>query len=680
MSGIENRRSADAANKAALRAKEKDLTIPDVVNRRRRNRCLKDPHLFLRTYFPQFNRPFTKQQNEIIESIIGTARHGGSLAIAASRGEGKTTIAQYLVGVYGVVSGMVRFPLICAATGPHAGRILGNIKRQYTRNQLLYDDFPEVCHPIWDVRLAPQRGPSQTVNGEPTFCQWAGDQVVMPTVKGSLASGAIIATTGLDAAIRGLMIDGSRPDFVLIDDPETRESAASEEQCEKRELLIEEDLSGLGGQDRPLAMVMLTTCMRRECLSAKYTDPKQKQSWRGRRFRLIEKWPERMDLWDDYCSQRQANQQTGDDNAREAHKFYLANRELMDAGAEVANKYRFKALKLDDGSKLEVSALQSCFNIIADRNRQHFDTEYQNDPPEESGPIESGITPHRIQRQVSGYERKIVPPGCTVITQGIDVRKVALHWTVRAWMANGTGYTIDYGIHEVLGTVYGSDDGLDVCIRRSILGRLEQSKEYDFNIDLTLIDAGWQTPAVYSACADAGQGVYPVMGFGKSAGCVQANFRDVYTRTKDRKPPPDANAGWFLSRKGKVWLVCADADQWKQWEHTRWMTAPGKPGRMEIFGAANVNPERLSDDEKGHHSYARHICNEIEIEEPHNGTIRRRWKAKSENTHWLDSSYYANVAANIKGVKVLSAETKRAEPKQKMTMAEMAARAAKARR
>ena len=74
---------------------------------------------------------------------------------------------------------------------------------------------------------------------------------------------------------------------------------------------------------------------------------------------------------------------------------------------------------------------------------------------------------------------------------------------------------------------------------------------------------------------------------------------------------------------------------------------------MTVFGDINPKPERLSDDEKSHHSYARHICNEVETEEPFKGTLRRRWKAKSENTHWLDASYYADVAANMNGIRIL---------------------------
>jgi hypothetical protein len=44
----------------------------------------------------------------------------------------------------------------------------------------------------------------------------------------------------------------------------------------------------------------------------------------------------------------------------------------------------------------------------------------------------------------------------------------------------------------------------------------------------------------------------------------------------------------------------------------------------------------------------------VEVEEPYKGTIRRRWNAKSDNTHWLDASYYADVAAAIKRINLLS--------------------------
>jgi hypothetical protein len=474
-------------------------------------------------------------------------------------------------------------------------------------------------------------------------------------VPGSPSAGAIIATRGLDAAVRGLNKRNRRVDVAGIDDPDTEETVNSEEQAKKLEKRIDRAIAGLGGQQRTVARVMLTTIQNRSCVSYKFTDPAQKPTWKGKRFRFLIKKPERPDLWDEYVQLRQAH--PNDEFGRIAHAFYLDNRDAMDAGAEVANPNRFDPQELPDRTQLEVSALQRYYNEVARIGPEAVASEYDNDPPEEAAAIESGITPHRIQKQLSGYQRKVVPPECTVLTQGIDVRKVALHWVVRAWRPDGTGFTIDYGIHEVHGTTYGSDEGLDVAVKRAILARLEATNETEYlttsgqrmPVDLTLVDAGWRTNAVYAACAEAGLGVLPIMGFGKSAGCTQANFADVQRRSQDRKP----GDGWFLSRKGRLWLVCADTDRWKAWEHDRWMTASSKPGCLTIFGEVSDRPDRLSADEKAHHSYARHICNEVEVEEPYQDTIRRRWKAKSENTHWLDASYYSDVAANMKGIRLV---------------------------
>ena len=60
----------------------------------------------------------------------------------------------------------------------------------------------------------------------------------------------------------------------------------------------------------------------------------------------------------------------------------------------------------------------------------------------------------------------------------------------------------------------------------------------------------------------------------------------------------------------------------------------------------------MSVDEKGHHSYARHICAESEVEEPDKqGVMKRYWKSKSDNNHWLDASYRCDVAAAMAGVR-----------------------------
>jgi len=664
-----NERQRDAERKRLARQKERDLRIPRIANPNRRRRAERDIFLWLKTYFPDaFYRPFTEQQRTIVTDILTAARYGNDKGIAAPRSDGKTTIAECVL-LFCVITGQLRFPLLVAATGPDAARILDHIKAHLERNDTLAADYPEVCHPIRDLRGAPQRGGSQTVCGQRTFLEWRQDYIVLPTVRRSRSSGAVVMTRGLDSAIRGIRVGVVRPDFVLVDDPETRESVKSEEQTKTRRLTIEQDLAGLGAGDKKLGRVILTTIMRRATndgnptISFEYTDPHQKPSWEGRRFKLLETFPDRQDLWDEYVSLRQADQQTGDRHARRAHQFYLDHRDSMDAGAVLTNPERYSREILPDGSQAEVSALQRCYNIIADRGPEAFLTEYQNDPPEETGPQESGITAHRIQKQVSGYPRKVIPPGCTLLTQGVDCRKVAMHWVIKAWRPDATFFVIDYGVQEVHGTVRGSDEGLDMAIRKAVLARSEETKEVHYQtldgkelpVELTLVDAGWRTDAVYAATKEIGLSWRPAMGFGKSNGTIQANFSPPDRATYDKKP----GDGWFLSRRPKgIWLVCMDADRWKAWEHDRWMTPTDKPGTAMLFGEASDNPDRLSFDEKGHMGFSKHLTAEVEVEEVIRGVLRRHWKPKSDNNHWFDASYMADVAANMKGISLMKSMQK----------------------
>ena len=98
-----------------------------------------------------------------------------------------------------------------------------------------------------------------------------------------------------------------------------------------------------------------------------------------------------------------------------------------------------------------------------------------------------------------------------------------------------------------------------------------------------------------------------------------------------------------------------DADRWKAWEHDRWMTTITMPGSITNFGVPGVIGGRLGDDEKVHHSYARHICAEKEVEEIVKNQLKRYWKSKGAN-HWLDASYMSDVAANMRGIKLLNSE------------------------
>lgn len=693
MATAEISRARDAERKRRESLQRRIVTVPRCENRKRRDRLEQDVPAWLQWYFAHiFTYEFTSQQLEMIDALVHAMRFGGDQAIAASRGEGKTTLCECVV-LWALLSGVVRFPVIFCASGTDAENSLATIKDSLVDDDSvrIQADYPEVCTPILALENVPNRAHYMVVKGErhdtgepygPESAKfsWCGRAIQFPQVPGSPSSGSVLATRGLDAAVRGLKVGKLRPDVAIIDDPDTEETVNSEEQATKLEKKIERNIAGLAGQQRQIARVMLTTIQRTVCVSAKYTDPTQKPSWGGKRFRFLVKPPDRRDLWDEYVQlwsasfEAHAIGKSEDKHARKAHLFYLERRTEMDAGAIVANDNRYDTTQLGDGTTVEASALQKYFNLIARYGEEAVRTEYDNDPPEDAGPVESGITAYRVQTQVSGFPRRSIPPGCVCLTAAIDVRKIALHWVVRAWLYDGTGYTIDYGVHEVRGTISGSDEGVDLAVRRAILERMNEWRDSPYVgndgrqsvIKLVLVDASWKTEAVYLACLEWGLGIMPAMGFGRSAGCTRANFGDSQVQSKNRR----AGDGWFMSRRtadGRgLWMVGMDADRWKAWEHDRWMTDSGQPGCMTNYGDRGSDG-RLSFDQKSHFSYAKHITAEVEVEEVKKGVLVREWKAKSDNNHWLDASYMTDVAANICGVKLLKSveqQQQRLQPKQ----------------
>jgi len=696
---------SDAQRKQNARAAIRDLEIPKVKNPRRRKRCEANDELFLKTYFPDvFYNPFTKYQKQIIADCGEALEYGTKKCKAAPRGDGKSSIIKYLALKYALAR-QIKFALIVAATGNKSKKILDSIQRRLASKvpSKLLEDYPLECHVARYVDPWPSRARNVTANGlKPINVEWGAESFILPSWADKEEIGPIFLSLGWTSDnLQGCNILDMRPDFVMLDDLDSRDSLAADDGviAGKIEEVIDKTIAGLGGQSRGIGQFMLCTITSRESAAFKYSDPKQKPAFSGSRIPAIFKWPDaKTTLWQEYIEIRQWGKNTFDEagnpvdvHGRKAHAFYVANRQAMDAGAELSNPYNYERTLLPDGSQKHLSSLQRCFDYIADNGMESFLTEHQNDPPEEEAVSENALKPATIIHRVNGFDRREVPPNCSLLTQGIDAKKAALHWVVRAWEIDwikpGIGYliaghTIDYGVHEVRGTKYGSEDGVHEAIQRAVLERMEETKATEFTspsgelfpVDLTCVDSRWQTDAVYSACLEVGTGIYPVMGCGKSNGCIRPVFAPIQKLTADRKPGDN----WYLARERKhVWVVFLNADYWKNWEQDRWITSPGKPGSMGIFGQPSEHADRLSADQQALHSYSRHICNERETERMKNGVLRRMFESKGPN-HWLDASVYADVAASIRGVRMPTATSakiaERIKERVRIPLAELAKR------
>lgn len=632
---------------------------------RKRRALERDTVKWLSFFFAElFYNDFDAQQLAIIAAIEAAAALGGDQSIAAPRGGGKTVITECVV-IKCVLTGKLKFPLICSATGPDAQGILGNIKRSFETNEALREFYPEVCDPIWALEGAPQRANMQTcLGGNRTRLKWGVDRLVFPDVPDyqaedgqwirSKCRGSVLMTRGLDSAIRGIRFGSLRPDLVLIDDPETRESVESDTQIDKRIRTIEQDIGGLGGPGRRMGRLLLCTIMNRKGVAYRYTDPVKQPSWRGVRYKLLVKPPEREDLWGEYVELRRSGMSAAiqsdssvDAAIAVATQFYADRRRDMDAGAAVANKCRFDPHQ-------EISALQHCYNIIADQGKDAFLTEYQNDPPETTGPQESGIYPDLVASRLSGLERGVVPPNCPLLVGAIDVHKTVLFWDILACSRGGSGSIIDYGTHDVYPKNRDDNQAVEVAILQALFGLRDELLSAGYHhpdgemppIQCVLVDSGrWDRP-VYEFVRSTGDKLFRASkGIGEERPGQRSVFRAPDKHTEQKKIGDHCVMSY--QEAAGIWLVDMDTNYWKSWLHERFMTPDDSPtGTLTIFG----------NDKRCHSSFAYHICAEIETEEFVEGKgLKRYWKKINRNNHWLDTTYASCVAASLHGMKLLNA-------------------------
>jgi len=261
----ERKRRQTERNAEAVRAAQDIAPIPEVADPERRAAACASFRVFCETYFPHvFYLPWSEDHLKVIEKIERAVKTGGLFALAMARGSGKTSIMQ-IACIWAALIGATPFVTIIAASSDRAYDLLETIKTWLETNDLLAADFPEVCYPIRKLDRIVHRQRGQKYNGEPTRIEWLADKIVLPTIPSSQASGVVISCCGMKGSdIRGqnhARADGQvvRPQLVMVDDPQTTESAWSESQSKRREAILAGDVLGMAGPGRKIAGLMACT-------------------------------------------------------------------------------------------------------------------------------------------------------------------------------------------------------------------------------------------------------------------------------------------------------------------------------------------------------------------------------------------------------------------------------------
>lgn len=645
--------------------------IPGIVNPDRRAACEFDLTLYLTTYFPnRFNLAWSDMHLQVIKAMETHILEGGQKAYAMPRGSGKTCIVECAT-TWSVSYGHRKFCLLIGATSDNGKDLLSSVKGEFEDNERLLEDFPEICFPAQALEGINHRCRGQLCNGIQTNMSWGDDKIILPTIPGSKASGAIIKSGGLLGAMRGQkhrLRDGQlvRPDQICLDDPQTDESAMSPAQCAKRLRILNGAVRGLSGPGVNPTIFMPCTIIANGDLSDQILNRELNPAWHGVKSSMIEAMPTNMGLWDEYAEIRRQSLRLEMGSEAE-NKFYKNHRKEMDEGAKVT----WEARK----SESELSALQHAMNIRVDVGEDAFDAEYQNSPRKmQIDEMESFNEEEFIQR-VNNRQRRLVPETAEHLTAFVDVQQNVLWWVVCAFSKGFDWDVVDYGTYpdqqrteftnasakKTLLSVMPKGASFEEALYAGLealtdllCGREWKGPDGSVHwLSYQLIDANWgqHTKLVYKFCRQSKHKALLVPSTGKFIGASSAPINLWRAQDGDRR-----GDGWIHRKKkehGGIRGVTFDTNYWKTFTLQRSKVGMGGAGPMTLFGS---KPE-------SHRMFARHMTAEKPIRTNAKGRVVDEWKQNPgrPDNHWWDCLVGCGVAASMCGCKlgVLKSETKK---------------------
>lgn len=646
--------------------------IPAVKDPKRRARAEKDLAWALRTYFPQaFPLAWSDDHKRVIGKIEHALRDRAQHAMAMPRGSGKTTICERAT-LLASLFGWHMFCLLIAAEKDKGEESMGKIQTELETNELLLEDFPEVCVPVRALERIANRVRGQTYQGQPTRMQWKKTVTVFPTIPGSKSSSAILKTGSLLSAVRGAnfaLPDGRviRPTAVLLDDPQTRRSAASETQNRTRAKIVAADVLGLAGPGERMAAMMPCTVIEKGDMVDEILDRTKHPEWQGERTKLLYKFPTNMALWEEYrelVADLLARDAKPEEVRKAANVFYRKHRKEMDAGAKVAWEHR-----IDPG---DLSALQSAMNLYF-RDPEAFASEYQNDPLDHEQETEELQSADQLSRRVNALARGRVPLRAQRLTAFIDVHDRLLYWMLCWWDDDFTGGVLDYGASPDQGklqfTLRGASPTLQKAtglktvlpaIKRGLTTLIAELCERKFvrddgvelQVERLLIDAnyGYSTDTVYEACRESAY----------SSLCRPAHGKGIKPNQKAMSEWPvkqgeKAGHHWFrkTGKRSQRWLL-VDSNYWKTFVHEGLSLAPEEPHSVSLFKA----PAHV------HRLLATHLTAEKRTRARVGSRVVDLWDLKpaKPDNHWFDCLVGCCVGASEQGCK-LSKSSRLTKPK-----------------
>lgn len=646
--------------------------IADVA---RREACHQDPERFCLTYNPEaFKLPFCQDHRDAIARIKEAFTLGALYAFAMDRGKGKTTLCRMLA-LWTMSYGILRYLFMIGANATKAEDNLAALK-SYIRFLPRYrEDFPEISQAAEHLGGIAQKAGGQLCNGEPTLIEWSQDRIILPTVPTpdnwpkkwprradcmAPTSGSVIGASGLTGdGLRGSLLtlntgESLRPDGVLLDDPQTPESARSLTQIATRTQLISADILGMAGPGKTISAVMPCTVIAPGDMIDQVLDRKKNPVWRGERRGILRSMPKNLEAWDRYFEVYAECAQKEPPDYDAANAYYCGHRAELDAGAEASWPER----KLPH----EISAVQHAMHLYF-RDKFSFWSEFMNRP---LAPVMEGkrLESDKVAARVSGLEEGIVPLNASILTAGVDVGQNVLWFVVAAWEPTTfTGSIIAYGAwpqqdqpyftnsdaKRTLGLAYPDHDedgaiqsGLS-ALASWLLGRewVNEGKT-PLKIGLQLVDSKWKPDTVCEWCRRSEHAAIILPSQGRYVGAKSIKHWHQF----EKRPGERLGLHWLIGpiakSKRATRIAAVDVNFWKTTIAEKLTVSPANKGAITIWGRPGQDHRMLAD----------HCCAQFWTDVSANGRTVREWQVKpdrKDQDHLWDCLVYATAAASIQG-------------------------------
>lgn len=265
-------------------------------------RATDDFGFFCTTYFPHYATLGAAQTHRWLYVNLPAqidAAEGTRTAVAAPRGEGKSTIVSLSLVIWCIVTRRKNYLLLICDVFEQAATLLGAVKAEIESNPRLAADWPDAmgAGAVW------RDGVIVTRNNVKVQARGAGQRV------------------------RGLRHGPHRPDLVIGDDLENDTHVKTLGQRQKLARWWRQAIAYIGPPDGSMDAIVIGTILHYDSLLSSLLKAGR---WESKIFRSIIRWPDRMDLWDEFSDLINAGK------AGEAESFYRRRQREMRAGAEVS--------------------------------------------------------------------------------------------------------------------------------------------------------------------------------------------------------------------------------------------------------------------------------------------------------------------------------------------------------